>query len=505
MLYARREPSGAFTLLIGVAVALGVACGQREELLGPDTGALSVVVRSTGQSLDPDGYVIRLDEDDPVSLGVNATVDLPRITPGAHALTLAGLASNCTVGGGNPRSVTVFADDTSEVRFDVACPTPLGTGALVVTVATSGATPDPDGYSVVADPAPSQPAGVSDRVVFGDLSAGDHLLRLSGVAANCFADGENPRSVTIPNADTARTAFTVTCWPPPTGRIAFIREGDNFDLYLINGDGTGLTNLSSAYAELGFSLGSAGGPSWSPDGERVAISSFDETDFSTSIILVAVDTASHTPPEPVVGGAGFPFCPAWSPDGRAIAFEADTSVADSSFRTLGVIDLATRRQRTLVVASDTMSIHGCPSWSPDGKHIAFAVARIDPAFVGDVVMVDTDGSNLTSLLGGLPNQFIESATWSPDGTRLAIVTDRGPDVFEEDVFAVTLATGSRVAVTGGRFDLVTEPAWSPDGTRIVFRADFHLFVVNSDGSGMVPLTLAVADRFDSEPAWGPAP
>jgi len=48
------------------------------------------------------------------------------------------------------------------------------------------------------------------------------------------------------------------------------------------------------------------------------------------------------------------------------------------------------------------------------------------------------------------------------------------------------------------------PCWSPDGSRIVFQGyrdgDFEIFMMNSDGSGIVQLTDN--EDFDGHPSWG---
>src|SRR5205085_1780230 len=142
---------------------------------------------------------------------------------GSHTVTLSGIASNCSVGGGTSRSVTVTAGQTATASFAVDCPTPPPpTGSLTVSTSTSGGTPDPDGYTVTVSGGGSQTIGNNDSVTFPDLATGSHTVTLSGIASNCSVSGGTSRSVTVTAGQTATASFAVDCptAPPPTGSLA---------------------------------------------------------------------------------------------------------------------------------------------------------------------------------------------------------------------------------------------------------------------------------------------
>lgn len=107
-------------LVIPLALAVLVACDE-DDAVAPQVGTLEVVVETTGEDLDPDGYTVDLNDgaetedvetSDEISLEVDA---------GSHTVKLTGIASNCAVDGDNPVAVTVDADDTETVTFDVTC------------------------------------------------------------------------------------------------------------------------------------------------------------------------------------------------------------------------------------------------------------------------------------------------------------------------------------------------------------------------------------------------
>ena len=87
---------------------------------------------------------------------------------------------------------------------------PPTTGTLQVTTVTSGAEPDPDGYSIQIDAAAASPIGNAETRTFSDVAAGDHSLQLGGLAANCTADGLT-KSTTVTARTTATVTFAVTC------------------------------------------------------------------------------------------------------------------------------------------------------------------------------------------------------------------------------------------------------------------------------------------------------
>ena len=97
---------------------------------------------------------------------------------------------------------------------DLTAPT---TGSIGVATTTTGPSPDPDGYTILLDGAARGPIGVSGSVVLDQLVPGPHQVGLSGLAANCQLQGDNPRSVTVSAGGRVTASFNVSCaTPPPT-------------------------------------------------------------------------------------------------------------------------------------------------------------------------------------------------------------------------------------------------------------------------------------------------
>jgi Tol biopolymer transport system component len=185
---------------------------------------------------------------------------------------------------------------------------------------------------------------------------------------------------------------------------------------------------------------------------------------------------------------------------------------------------------THLSASNTQNI--APLWSPDGRKIIFMSRRAldgsDSANTNrtaNVWIVNADGSNvkpLTKLTAGSAD--CTDPAWSPDGSKIVFDSSRALDgsdaagvAFTSNVWVMN-ADGSGVIpltkLTRKNADSFL-PVWSPDGGKIAFRATraldgsdnsaqaTNLWVMNADGSGVAPLTQLTAFTASANPAWSP--
>ena len=143
-----------------------------------------------------------------------------------------------------------------------------------------------------------------------------------------------------------------------------------------------------------------------------------------------------------------------------------------------LIDLPTRRGFLLTPGDHDDEM---PSWSPDGKTIAFVSRRgVDPDR-GDwnVYTVSAapgaDATQLTTFEGSNDDPYWESRpAWSPDGKWIAYLQGGAPNLIYYGVerLAVVPAAGGPARVVSPALDRwVSEPRWSQDGRSLFFRLE----------------------------------
>ncbi len=108
-------------------------------------------------------------------------------------------------------------------------------------------------------------------------------------------------------------------WSPDGRLVAFMaqtwEDGDNYEIYVMNVDGSGVRRLTTA-------PGSDGHPAWSPDGTRIAFNSQRESRggarLGDRIYVMNADGSEQRRLTDVFGKY-----PDWSPDGRRVVFGGD--------------------------------------------------------------------------------------------------------------------------------------------------------------------------------------
>ncbi len=205
-------------------------------------------------------------------------------------------------------------------------------------------------------------------------------------------------------------------------------------LYVADGDGSHERPLLAA---PGYDYN----PSLSADGQWVVFTS--ERDGSPDIYRVRMDGSGF---ERLTDHPAFDDAGVLSPDGRALAFVSTRGGGNAN---IWLLDLANRKLVNLTAGSPG---DYRPTWSPDGRWIAFSSIRdapplqpgADPAVdpkrfaASNLYVIRRDGSGLRRLT---TSGSVFSPRWTPDGSRIVGVDIPGLAALAE----VILTTNERRA------------------------------------------------------------
>ncbi|MGH2978907.1 MAG: hypothetical protein ACRDLQ_04635 [Solirubrobacterales bacterium] len=172
------------------------------------------------------------------------------------------------------------------------------------------------------------------------------------------------------------------------------------------------------------------------------------------------------------------FDPSWSADGRKIAFVR----ADSSGEGSGIfIHVMNADGSGITKVPNTGFNAGDPAWSPDGERIVFSnVPGPQCGYTGDecranqggydIYTIRPDGSGLTRLTTAARNDI--DPAWSPDGSQIAFVSNRLSDdaLSGHHLLHRMNPDGSGQTRMAPFSTDDGHPNWSPDGRRIVFHS-----------------------------------
>jgi TolB protein len=145
-------------------------------------------------------------------------------------------------------------------------------------------------------------------------------------------------------------------------------------------------------------------------------------------------------------------------------------------------------------------------WSPNDDRVIYYAAV--PASGGEqgrgwICAVAADGSSKVETLVSEPPALHAEPSWSPDGRFVAFRSIRDGN---SDIYVVDLETGKQTRLTDFE-GLDIEPDWSPDGEWIAFgstrdgQQTTDIYIMRKDGSDVRRLTDHVAK--DSYPIWSP--
>ena len=248
---------------------------------------------------------------------------------------------------------------------------------------------------------------------------------------------------------------------PDGQRIVFnFNTGNGPDLYVVNIDGTNLQQLTNDQSSFWAR--------WSPDGKTLVFTTFAGLPAAVIATMAADGSGQRTYLTPAIWDSVGAY---FTPDGKQIVFGSSLGGFVSAAWIMNADGSHRRRLTQAVVKAQPWGI------SPDGKHIlAYSNQDTPPFYRSDVIVMNLDGSQLKHL--GVPPQFHHDLypSYSPDGKKIAFISDR----FATDITQFTYGTfdlftmnpdGSDVtdvlpAIASCPFDgNCAQPLWGPSGSK----------------------------------------
>ena len=207
----------------------------------------------------------------------------------------------------------------------------------------------------------------------------------------------------------------------------------------------------------------------------------------TRYALAVADVDGHN--EHVILDSARPIMsPSWSPDGKRLAYVSFETERPAIF----VQEIATGERERI---TSFPGINGAPAFSPDGRRLAMTLSKDGNP---EIYVMDLQDRRLRRITR---HRAIDTEpSWSPDGRFLAFTSDRGgkPQIY-------------RAAVDGGRPERLTfegsynaRPVYSPDGSRLalVHRGDsgYRIGLFDLENGALQVLTES---NLDESPSFAP--
>lgn len=232
--------------------------------------------------------------------------------------------------------------------------------------------------------------------------------------------------------------------------VAFVANVDgNWDLYAADDDGRNVRRLTNTPYD-------EKAPSWSSDREKIV---YATSDGHLNIVETATGESKRVGADEQ-GTAK--ICPSFSPDGKEIAFAQFRPPEEGDDTDLMIHDLETKTSKRVL---DQPAIQMWPVWSPDGSRVIYANIHCSGEcgrLIQELWIADPKGGWSRQLL--MTNSLCQQPDWSPDGRQIAFSSDKSGNY---DIWVLSLEDWRVQQITTDE-SLDVSPAWSPDGSKLAF-------------------------------------
>ena len=286
-------------------------------------------------------------------------------------------------------------------------------------------------------------------------------------------------------------AFGQISWSPDGRSIAAapaypLREGyRSTGIYLLplrGGDPRLLTHASAPATHRD--------PAFSPDGRQLAYFACDSCCYAKcDLMIVDADTerAQSHPPRRLTSMDTQMFGLAWAPDGESLVYGTENSSDTYLWR----VDFdGSRPPERLEIAGAAARR---PAAVPSHDRLVFARAQYD----ADIYRVDTSGAARPVIVSSFPEG---DPSYSPDGRRIAF--SRAHDTAEVWVAGADGSGAQQLTHEIGPMQWC--PRWAPNSQTIAFSSvgddgHWHVWTIDADGANLRQITTSADDQ--QAPRW----
>ena len=309
----------------------------------------------------------------------------------------------------------------------------------------------------------------------GDLPRVAYLSNSSGDAQVWIYDANSGESVRVSGRN---SEARYPRWSNKQQFLAWITVGSPGQLMIYD-------SASGDVSTLVADVDDTQPPAWSPDGGRIAYVSDAEGESD----IYMVDLITRQPTRLTFGDAKERVGD-WSPDGEWLVFTE-----------AGRDGLLLRNPEGVNRIPLTDGVDSDPVWSPKGDRIAFLRQNdgsrdlyvLRPTRSGNWAE-DTDELTVSDL-----DEDEFEPSWSLDGRRIAFAAR---DEEQSEIYTVLVDGTDRRRLTHNRVDDLS-PVWSATGDQIVFVSyaygNAEILYMNGDGGGQKRITTN--DHTDTDPDW----